>query len=702
MQSRWSEPEAEKCVELHARAYGKDLALRTYSSRLLGAEESLVLHGGGNTSVKTTVTNQLGEHTPAVFVKASGQDMANIPPEGHTGLALEYLLKLRNLRELTDEAMVDELRAHLLNWRSATPSIETLAHAFLPEKFIDHTHADVILALTNQSDAMRRIEEALGPDVIILDYVTPGFSLAKAAAAAYERRPHSTGMVWIKHGLVTWGETARQSYQATVELVTRAEQYLDREARHPVQIQILTPIEKAQARWKSVAPILRGRLAEPSGNADQPFRRVILQPLITREVLDFVDADRGKELALTPPVTSDHLIRTKPLPLWIDKPEYEDADKLRLQISNAITEYKAAYKAYVARHVAAMSGGMHEFSPFPRVILLPEMGAVCAGKDVWAARVARDITAHTLAIKARIARIGAYEGLQESELFEMEYRPLQRAKINRIEEFPLTRHVALVTGAAGAVGSAISEALLQEGCHVAVTDLQGENLEQFAAELRKVYGERVAGVPLDVTDPESVARGFEIVTETWGGVDLVVVNAGAAAVSSLMEMTLEAFRKLERINAEGSLLVMAEAARQFKAQGTGGDIVLVSTKNVFSPGPRFGAYSATKAAAHQLARIASLEMAEMGVRVNMVAPDAVFSHGERKSGLWMEVGPDRMRARGLNEGQLEDYYRNRNLLKAKVTARHVANAVLFFATRQTPTTGATLPVDGGLPDATPR
>jgi NAD(P)-dependent dehydrogenase (short-subunit alcohol dehydrogenase family) len=237
---------------------------------------------------------------------------------------------------------------------------------------------------------------------------------------------------------------------------------------------------------------------------------------------------------------------------------------------------------------------------------------------------------------------------------------------------------------------------------VAVTDLPGENLDILVNELRAAFGARVLGVPLDVTDQNSVATAFRAVIEAWGGVDLIVANAGIAMVSSLAEMSLDSFRKLERVNVEGTLLVIAEAARHFRVQGTGGDIVVVSTKNVFAPGAKFGAYSSTKAAAHQLARIASLALADIGVRVNMVSPDAVFSHGGRKSGLWAEVGPDRMRARGLDEKGLEEYYRQRNLLKAKVTAEHVAKAVLFFATRQTPTTGATLPVDGGLPDATPR
>jgi len=269
-------------------------------------------------------------------------------------------------------------------------------------------------------------------------------------------------------------------------------------------------------------------------------------------------------------------------------------------------------------------------------------------------------------------------------------------------EKPLAGTIALVTGAAGAIGLGVSEHLLKSGACVALTDLAGPALDAAVAALRVGYGDAVIGAGLDVTDPASVASGFDAATEAWGGVDLVVVNAGIAHVSPLMEMDLAVFQKLERVNIDGTLLVLAEAGRRLKEQALGGDIVLISTKNVFAPGAKFGAYSATKAAAHQLARIASLEMADFGVRVNMVAPDAVFSHGDRKSGLWAAVGPDRMKARGLDEKGLEEYYRSRNLLKARVTAEHVARAVMFFATRQTPTTGATIPVDGGLPDATPR
>jgi NAD(P)-dependent dehydrogenase (short-subunit alcohol dehydrogenase family) len=267
---------------------------------------------------------------------------------------------------------------------------------------------------------------------------------------------------------------------------------------------------------------------------------------------------------------------------------------------------------------------------------------------------------------------------------------------------PLHNKVALVTGSAGAIGHGICRALLNQGCYLAATDLPGERLDAQVREFAETAGDRSLGVPLDVTDQNSVAQGLECIIQTWGGIDIVIVNAGIALTSPLTELSLEAFQKLEKVNVEGTLLTLAASGRLLTLQGIGGDIVLISTKNVFAPGAKFGAYSATKAASHQLGRIASLELAEFGIRVNMVAPDAVFSDGSYKSGLWATVGPERMKARGLDEAGLEEYYRNRNLLKAKVTAQHVANAVLFFVTHQTPTTGATIPVDGGLPDATPR
>jgi rhamnose utilization protein RhaD (predicted bifunctional aldolase and dehydrogenase)/NAD(P)-dependent dehydrogenase (short-subunit alcohol dehydrogenase family) len=700
VQSRWSDADARAATATFASA-GADLALRVYTSRLLGADPALVLHGGGNTSLKGTHETVLGAAAPALFVKASGYDLATIAPAALVALDLEYLLRLRAVAKLSDAAMVNELRTHRFDHRAGTPSIETLVHAWIPARYVDHTHADAILALTNQVGGEALVREALGKDVIVLPYVKAGFALAKASATAFDAQPDARAMVLMKHGVITWGATARESYQRMIEVVSGAERFVAGRAKSPLRASVETSLEVAQARAARVAPLLRGLLASPSGDADRPHRRVVVRPLALRTVLDFVDDGRGHALSQTPTVTSDHLIRTKALPAWIDAPAWDDEAKLREQLAAAIGAYARDYDAYFERQRAALPEGALRADSKPRVVLLPGLGALCAGEDVRAADIAADITRQTLSVKAQIAAMGDYDGLPEEDLFAMEYYTLQQAKLSARGP-ALAREVAIVTGAAGAIGSGIVRGLLREGCHVAATDLADAPLDALVTELRVEYGKHITGVALDVADPASVAAGFAQVCATFGGVDLLVINAGLAHVATLGELELEAFRRVGRVNVEGTLLLLKEAARVFAMQRTGGDIVLVSTKNVFAPGAGFGAYSATKAASHQLARIASLELAAQDVRVNMVAPDAVFSDGARKSGLWQEVGPSRMKARGLDEKGLEEFYQNRNLLKARITADHVANAVLFFATRRTPTTGATLPVDGGLPDATPR
>lgn len=731
MRSRWSNKEALRFVARYGAEWGEPLALRTYSSRLLGVEPALVLHGGGNSSVKALWLDIFGEEVSAIFVKASGADMATIEPGAHVGLDLEYLLRLRALPELDDSAMVEELRTHLLRADSPTPSIEALVHAFLPGVFIDHTHADAILTLTNRKDGQAVAREALGDEVAVLPYVTPGFKLALAAPMALKVHPHVRGLVLSHHGLITWGETAEEAYEMMIDLVSHAESYVAKArtsqavkgappasaaatpgkaaaagAAAPVPgrasaVAVASP--EAGAQLASTATILRGLLAEKTGDPDRRYQRAVLQVLAGPEILASLSAPGARDTLLTPPLTTDHLIRTKGLPLWVDGLPSADESELRKRLAAAVEEYSQAYSDYLGRHAAAMPVGVEPFAVKPRVVMVPGLGVFCAGPDLREAVIARDISEHTIAAKSAIAATGgSYQGLPEEELFAMEYRVLQHAKLSRRDDLPLRGSVALITGAAGAIGAGICQGLLAAGALVAATDLAGGPLESLVETLAAEFPGRTVGIPLDVTDPPSVADAFAELARTWGGVDLVVPNAGVATVAALTDLGLEDYRRLEQVNVEGTLLVLAEAARWFKRQATGGDVVLVSTKNVFSPGASFGAYSSTKAAAHQLARVASLELAADDVRVNMVAPDAVFGHGGRRSGLWAEVGPERMKSRGLDEAGLEAYYQDRNLLKARVTAEHVANAVLFFATRQTPSTGATIPVDGGLPDSTPR
>jgi len=712
MNNSWIEAEANHFINLwgHDAAscphpeWGNEIALLAYATRLVGSEPALAMHGGGNTSIKGMVKTLAGDDVAALFVKASGVAMDTITPSGFVCLDHAYLKKLRTVSSLTDEILAGEFRMRMLKPGDALPSIETLMHAFLDKTSIVHTHPTAILTLTNRAGGEETSVAALGGDVGVVPYVDAGLALGRAVSDELDRGKEFRAIVVMHHGLITWGTSPKQAYDNTIEIVNRAEKYIRESRRQIFPLNTTTALEIARKRYTKIAPLLRGLLSPASDDPDNPHEKTVLVPLISREALDILDSPRAKHLACTAPLTPDYLVRTKAYPLFIEKPDYDNIDLFRRQLVREIESFSTRYDAYVKkqspRHPEFDASG-HDL--LPRVVLLPGLGAVCAGPDLAMARIARDIMEQALLVKRTICETdGTYLGLTEDHLFDMEFRPLQLAKVAGKGQKPLRGSVAIVTGAAGAIGSGISDELLRQGCNVAVTDLAGENLDSMALTLKGMYGDQALGVPLDVTDSASVSAAFEKTIAAFGGIDIVVINAGLAHVSPLTEMNLDAFRKLERVNIEGTLLMLAQAGKLFKLQNTAGDVVLISTKNVFAPGVKFGAYSATKAASHQLCRIASLEFADMGVRVNMVSPDAVFSHGSKKSGLWVQVGPDRMKARGLDEKGLEEYYRQRNLLKVRVTAEHVARAVVFFVTHQTPTTGATIPVDGGLPDSTPR
>ena len=483
-------------------------------------------------------------------------------------------------------------------------------------------------------------------------------------------------MVWAHHGIVTWGETARESYEAMIELVTRAEEWAAarRAARAPrggrrrqpaaaraapaappqggaPACEDVTPEPHAVSGRLAaeIIPVVRGLLAARTGDSDRPYDRVVIQVLDDPETLEALLAPGARETLVTPPLTTDHLIRTKSLPLWIDALRYDGPAHPAERVAAAVEAYCEEYEGYLARHAADLPAGVQTFDPRPRVVMIPGLGVLCAGPDLQQAVITRDITKHTIAVKTAMAAEGvAYQGLPEDELFRMEYRTLQHAKLGKGASAgrgggsaarcaarppapgPRRRSRARSPWSPARPApsaSGICEGLLQAGCLVAATDLAGAPLDTLVEVLGAAFPGRIIGVPLDVTDPASVAAAFDRVVHAWGGVDLVIPNAGIAAVAPLIDLDLDRYRLLEKVNVEGTLLVLAEAGRLFRRQGTGGDIVLVSTKNVFAPGANFGAYSSTKAAAHQLARIASLEFAGDDVRVNMVAPDAVFGHG---------------------------------------------------------------------------
>ncbi len=697
MNNNWSPQEAERWVKDFGAPYGKDVALQAYASSLLGKEPDLVLYGGGNTSVKAQARALDGAKIQVLFVKASGQDMAAMrDPSGMVCMRMDGLLKLKKIRSMSDEVMADQYRLLLARPHAHLPSIETLLHAFLPAPYVTHTHPAAILALTNRQDARVALRKAFQGKVVTVAYTRAGLELAHAVDKAYRKNPRAEAIILLQHGLITWGKTAKEAYEKTLAAVQKAEDYLAAHVSRKLKFVSAIAPGAARQRFVQAAPVLRGLLCPASADPDRRFQRMILRPLLQEPVLRFVSSHQAKGLAMSAPLTPDYLIRTKALPLWLEEIS-ESPETLRRETSFVIETYAKKYAAQARQHGASIADAL------PRVVFLKGLGAACAGKTPADARIAEGITAQAIRVKTAIYETGGqYLGLPAGHLSDMEFRAMQQAKTARHARLALSGSIALVTGAAGAIGSGICRSLLQAGCAVALADLPGKGLENASAHWEKSYPGQTLALSMDVTDTASVSRGFDELIAQFGGVDLVVVNAGIAHVAPLSELAMDQFRLLERVNVEGTLAVIAEAAKRFRLQNMGGDIVLISTKNVFAPGASFGAYSATKAAAHQLARIASLELAPLDVRVNMVAPDAVFSDGKIKSGLWAKVGPERMKARGLDQKGLEDYYRDRNLLKARVTADHVGRAVLFFATRQTPTTGATLPVDGGLPDATPR
>ena len=706
MESRWSEREAAEYVDRYAPRWGEALALRVYSSRLIGRDPDLVMHGGGNTSLKGTLETLVGDEVEVLFVKGSGWDLDAIEPPGLPAVELSHLRRLRRLASLSDEEMVNQLRTHLFDAAAPNPSVETLLHAFLPHRFIDHTHADVALVVTNQppgeAEAMAR--EAFGPRWAIVPYVMPGFALAKLAAEVYERDASVEGLVLMNHGLFTFADDARTAYERMISGVDRAEGFVRARARSDRAFAAVprAPGPDAGAAAARLAPVLRGVLADASGNPDQPWRRFVLELRTDPETLACLARPDAAELARAGPLTPDHVIRTKGPHLLLQPLALDDDVRLREQLAGAVGEYRARYEGYVAAQQGRARSPITRLDSSPRVILVPGVGIFSAGRTKADARIAADIAEHTVRAKALANSLARYTALSDGDLFDMEYWSLEQAKLGKAKEAPLAGQVALVTGAAGAIGFGICRQLVGAGAHVLVSDLDAARCEAAARELDPKGRGLALPLVMDVTDEGSVGSGMASACRLYGGLDVVVLNAGIAHVSALESLEAPDFRRVLDVNLVGYFLVLREAARLMRRQGLGGNIIVNSSKNVFGPGADFGAYSASKAGGHQLAKVAALELAAAGIRVNLINADAVFGHPQRPSGLWQEVGPARARSRGLEPGALQEYYRNRNLLKAIVTPEHVGNAVVFFASNLTPTTGATLPVDGGVADAFPR
>ncbi|MHC4092429.1 MAG: SDR family NAD(P)-dependent oxidoreductase, partial [Planctomycetota bacterium] len=494
---------------------------------------------------------------------------------------------------LDDEAMGNEFRRALFDASGPMPSIETLLHAFLPHPYVDHSHADAVLVLTNQPDGERLVAEAVGDRVAVVPYVTPGLELAQAVAKVYEADPSVEGVVLAQHGLVTFGDDARTSYERHIAIVDACERMITRRAK-PLSLEPdpAAPADAADLASTS-APMLRGLLAWPTGNEDRPYLRSVLEWRAGATVDQFLRSRKAHALAEAGPLTSDHLIRTKPWPMFVERPNWEAPELLRAQLKDAVESYRDRYRAYVIEHGGSMEG----IVPSPTVVLLPGAGVFCWGRTKGEARIAADITEQTLAAKLKAQQIGTYQALAPEHLFAMEYRSQQRAKLATSTDRTLDGQVVVISGGAGAIGAAVAETCAEAGAHVVVTDLDEERLKLVTQRVEQRCGRYAAsGIVMDVTDESSVRRGFEEICRWYGGVDVVVPNAGIAHVAPIEELVLEDFRRVMDVNVSGYLLFMREGIRILKQQGLGGHIVINASKNVFGPGKDFGAYSASKAA----------------------------------------------------------------------------------------------------------
>ena len=702
MKSAYKLVDAEKFVE-KLPGISREFALRIYTSQLIGSNPNLVLHGGGNTSIKLKQKNILGEEQDVLFVKASGADLANMTPEGFVALDLSFLRKLHTLDSLEDEEMESQLEIHKLLKSHLNPSVEALLHAFLPPKYIDHTHADSILILTNQTEGTGLVKKALGPRVAVLPYTMSGLPLAKAVAAQYAKQPDLEAIVIINHGIFTFGEDALTSYERMIAYVDRAEKYVTQRIKDTPLITPRTDFslaKDAKSLAAHLSQVLRGSCAHKG--SDGNLRRLIVEYRSTPELLDVALSQQAPALCDSGVLTPDHVTRTRNKIAYLDYVPESD-DSLKEKVSQIIEDYVKNYRHYFQEQVKTKGLDRKELDPFPRVLLVAGLGLFTLGFSRKEAKVAADIAEHTIFAKVRAEVLGNYAPITDSHVFDMEYWRLQQRKTGPVSPAPLQGQVALITGAGGAIGFGIADRLLAAGVAVVLSDID-ESRTQKARSILKERNENaeIEIIPFDVTDYQSVAAAFDETSRRLGGVDIVIPNAGIAHVAKIEDLDPLKMDQVIAVNLKGTFNTIKASIPVFKRQGTGGHIIVISSKNVFDPGAAFGAYSAAKAGAHQISKIAALELAEMGVRVNMVNPDAVFGDEEISSKLWDLVGPDRMKSRGLDYEGLKEYYRNRNLLKTQVMAEHVGNVVVFFAADLTPTTGTSFPVDGGIPAAFPR
>jgi rhamnose utilization protein RhaD (predicted bifunctional aldolase and dehydrogenase)/NAD(P)-dependent dehydrogenase (short-subunit alcohol dehydrogenase family) len=677
VRSRWSDADAQATIERYRGdpQVNEDVALRVYTSRLIGQDPALVLHGGGNTSVKTLLVDDVGNEVRVLCVKGSGWDLGSIEPAGLPAVRLETLSALRERETLSDEDMVNAQRTRLIDSRSPNPSVETLLHGFLPHKFIDHSHADAILALVNQPNAEAICNEVFGDRLAVVPYVMAGFALAKLAADIYEKDPTVEGLLLLQHGLFTFGDTAKESYQRHVDAVDAAERFI----RSNMEARPAARGNPEPLRYEALAPILRGLLSTAERRYVLNLRRgPAIEAFLARADLQSV-TQRGT-------ATPDHVIRTKRLPLLLDISPRMDGAAVTAHIGERLVSYRADYVAYVEWEANQKGRRVTPLDPDPRVILVPGLGLVAAGASEKAASVNADVYEHTISVIEAAEAVGSYRPLRASELFDMEYWSLEQAKLGNASPKPIQGRVVYITGAARGIGAATAKAFADAGASLYLTDRDEAPLRDVACTIGARYE------VVDVANENAVRSSVIRCVEAFGGLDGIVSNAGVASQAAIDSVATEELKQNFEVNFFSHQYLASEAVRVLRAQGIGGFLLFNASKAAFNPGKGFGAYATAKAAVVALMKQYAIECGGIGVRSNAVNADRI-----RTALLDEEDVRRRAAVRGLDP---DAYYRS-NLLGREVAAEDVASAFVHLALAPS-TTGCVVTVDGGNIAASPR
>lgn len=661
-----------------------------YRSNLLGQDRSVANWGGGNTSTKSTERDFRGEKIEVMWVKGSGSDLATMDSENFTGLKMEDIRPLMEKDDMSDEEMVNYLAHCMIDANHPRSSIETLLHAFLPYKHVDHTHPDAIISIACADNGKEIATEIYGDRYVWVPYIRPGFKLSKMIAEGVKNNPNANLVIMEKHGLVTWGETSKESYDKTISIIQEAEDYI--ESKREVNMlfggskyESLDSMERENILTR-VLPVVRGQVSES--------KRMIVTYDDSENILSFVNSKDGKKLSQVGAACPDHLVHTKRVPMFVDwDPSSNDVDLLMERINEGITSFEEEYIAYFNCN---KSEGDEMVEAVPRVLLIPGVGMINTGKSWTAAKVSESLYHRAVSVMRGSTIIGNFISLNEEESFAIEYWPLELYKLSLAPpEAEFSRKVAFVTGGAGGIGSATCYRLLSEGAHVVLADINIDGAQRLADEINNRFSEdRALAVKMDVTKEEEVLGALKSSILKYGGLDIIVNNAGLASSSPFEETTLDKWNLNINVLVTGYFLVAREAFKVMKDQGIGGNMVFVGSKNSIYAGKNAAAYSTAKAAEVHLARTVAADGGQYGIRVNSVLPDAVIRGSKIWDSEWKE---ERASSYGIEPDDLEAHYRKRTILNVNILPQDIAESIAFLSSsKAAKTTGCMVTVDGGV------